>query len=120
LNVSEITESLVDSVLAQRVGKTSNVKRGSGRRELVTEVSSSFLASGSVVSWGGEVDSDRSSVNLLAVQLDGLGRLLEGRERDETEPSGLASVSVHHDLGRDDLSTLGKLGLQPVVVNVPR
>lgn len=52
--------------------------------------------------------------------LDGLGRRIEIGKSDETETSRSTRVLVHHDLGADNLTTRLELGLQPVVVDVPR
>ena len=119
LNISVVTESLVDLVLVQRVGKTTDVKGLGDGGEGVT-VSLGTLVSGRGSGTGLRVvDSDVSAIDLGTVLLNSGGGALERSERDETETSGSVGVGVHHDLGGGDLTTRLELGRQPVVVNVP-
>jgi len=105
LNISVITESLVDLVLVQAVRETTNVKGvGRGRKRVA-------VGFGTLLSGGGSgtglrvVDSDLSAVDLGTVLLNSGSRSLEGSEGNETETSGSVGVGVHHDLGGGDLTT---------------
>ena len=120
LDVSVVTEGLVDLVLGERVAQTSNVESAGRLRELVTESLGSLLGGGGGLSGLRVVDSDGSAVNVGTVLLNGLGGTLERSEGDESETSGSARALVHHDLGADNLTAGLELGLEPVVVDVPR
>lgn len=102
-----LAEELVKTVLGSTERKVTD-KQGLGRsRLLIVEDSGSLLRVGG--SGGGEVDLDRSAVNLLTVELECLSGSLRGRELDVTETSGSLGLSVNHDLGADDFTTLGEL-----------
>ena len=120
LDVSVVTEGLVDLVLVQAVRQTSNVEGvGNGGKGVTVSL-------GSLVSGGGSgtglrvVDSNLSAVEVGAVLLNSGGGSLEGGEGNETESSGSVGVGVHHDLGGGDLTARLELGSQPVVIDVPR
>jgi hypothetical protein len=91
-----------------------------GLADLVAESPLALLSVGLLSSGSGVVDPDRTAVNLLAVLRHGLGRGLEVGELDVGESLGSVVVVVPDHTGRDDLAALGKLGLEPVVVDVPR
>lgn len=122
LDVSKVTECLVDAVLVGVERQGAEEKGLGGVRLAVTKLVGPLF--GHVVPGGSGVsvvDSDVSAIDLLAVHgLDGLGGSLDVGKVDVTETLGSLRVSVKHDSGRDDLAALLELGSEPVVVDVPR
>ena len=123
LNATVLAEGLVDGVLVGLERQVSDEKSLGRLGGLVAKLAGSLLP-GTVGRGGsgrGKVDVDLSSVNLLSVHLlDGLGGILDVDELDVSESSRLLGGSVEHDSGGRDLTELVKLGLEPVVVDVPR
>jgi hypothetical protein len=120
LNSTVFSESVVQRVFVGGEGHVADPQGGAWRVLLVTELLGSLLRVLRGRSSGSVVDVDRSTVNLLAVQLDSLGGSLEFGKLDVTESTGSVLFSVHHDSHADDLTTFLELGLEPVVVDVPR
>lgn len=115
-----LAEGLVDLVLGDREGKGTNPKGLSGRGLLVVEDLSTLLGGLVGLSLSGVVDTDRTAVNLRTVLLDRLGRGLKVGEFHVAETTRLLGVTVEDNSGRNNLTTRLELGLEPVVVNVPR
>ena len=120
LNVSVLSESVVERVLVGGEGHVADPEGGTGRVLLVAVLRRTFLRVRPFRSLRGVVDVDGSTVDFLAVQRNGLGGRLFVGKLDVTEPSGTVLFTVHHNSDANDLTTLLEFGLQPVVVNVPR
>jgi hypothetical protein len=118
LDISVVTESLVDGVLGEVERETTEPEGGGGLGFFVSESLGTLLRVGGTN--GSIVDLDRSAINLLAVELESLLGLLEGAKLYVTETTRSLRLAIDDDTSRDDGSAAGKLGCEPVIVNVPR
>lgn len=114
-------ETETENAIKRRGKKKSTYPKGGGRgvRGSVGLVSLllSLVPRGSD---GSVVDPALSAVNHLAGRVVALVGSLLGRELDVTDTSRSTGLSVHLNSGRGDLTAVGELGSEPVLVNVPR
>jgi hypothetical protein len=109
----------MERVLVDAEGEVTDEENGSWLVGLVAVTLSTLLG----VWWwarSGVVDLDCTSIDLLAVECDGLGSGLEVGKLDVTKTTRTVGFTVDHDTCLDDLTALGELGSEPVVVDVPR
>lgn len=118
LDVTVLAEGLVDVVLGRVEGKRADPEGVGGGRALVVEDLGALV--GVRLASVGEVDTDGTAVELLALELNGLDGRVDVGELDVAESTRALGVAVKNDAGRDDLTARGELGSEPVVVDVPR
>lgn len=120
LDVTVLAEGLVDLVLGNGEGKGTDPKSLGGRGLLVVEDPSTLFGGLIGLSLGGVIDTDGTAVNLRTVLLNSLGRGLKVGEFHVAETTRLLGVTVKDNSRGNNFTTRLKLGLEPVVVDVPR
>jgi hypothetical protein len=121
-NITEVGEGGPNGVLGSGERKVTDEEgRRRGSREGVVEGLLGALGLSFTVRAGSrKVDLDRTSVDFLSSEFESFLSSLGRRELDVSETTRSTRVTVGDDTGRDDLAALGELGLEPVVVDVPR
>lgn len=115
-----LAECLVDLVLGNRERKGTDPKSLGRRRLLVVEDPSTLLGGLVGLSLSGVINTDGTAVNLRTVLLNSLGRGLKVGEFHVAETTRLLGVTVEDDSGRNNFTARLELGLEPVVVDIPR
>lgn len=114
-----VVEQRPDSVLGGVEGKVTDKQGGAGGASHIAESLCALFTSIAGVAGKADIDLDGTAVDFLAVKLEGLGDSPSGGEVDVSESTRFAGVAVHLDGGGLDLTTLGELLGEPVVVDVP-